>query len=280
MAQLCKVRFLGFDASCLILSLRTLMPNTLCQVNSLAGLGNIMELQEKLDSERKKLRLFIIKAKQDWEERQDSMEVRGETNEQEYYVASIGEMIGPSNEYKVEESIGRGVFSSVFRCKHIREGKDYAIKFVRSNTMMHKAGEREVEMYRRLAKQGAKVDAEGLPFLISLAGVESFVHVGHLCMVLDLHHKLEPPPPPPKVQEKYNQQLAAWECIALKKPQGVCVLASSRFRICFTLVKSMHLSTYNCSQRDSAILRSLTFTSVTCAPLSRSMGRAAACPSS
>merc|ERR1712176_1414507 len=107
----------------------------------LSGLGNLAELQKQLEDERTKLRMFVIKAKQEWEERRS--EASGVTNEQEYYIAPEGEPFGPNREFRCEGSIGRGVFSSVYQCKSIEEGdKSYAVKFVRSNHMMQKAAQK------------------------------------------------------------------------------------------------------------------------------------------
>merc|ERR1712064_124471 len=86
-------------------------------MTALASLGNIAEIQRKVAEEKKKLRLFVIKAKQEWEERQERGAARGETNDENYYMASTGEALGPASEYRVEGSVGRGVFSSVFRCR-------------------------------------------------------------------------------------------------------------------------------------------------------------------
>jgi len=52
--------------------------------------------------------------------------------------------------------------------------------------MMRRAAEKEVEMYRRLAKQAPKDDPEGARYLINLAGLQTFEHAGHLCFVFDL----------------------------------------------------------------------------------------------
>ncbi|CAE7226547.1 Prpf4b [Symbiodinium natans] len=149
----------------------------------LKQLGNVDELRKQLAAERNQLRLWIIKAKQDWEERKGH---RGETNEQEYYIASIGETLGPNRDYQAEANIGKGVFSSVFRCKHVGTKTDVALKFVRSNKMMRKAAEKEVETYRKLAKVAAKEDHEGAQYIMLLAPPETFDHQGHLCLVFDL----------------------------------------------------------------------------------------------
>jgi len=140
-----------------------------------------------LEDERNKLRLWVIKAKQEWEERQDrGARTSGVTNEEEYYMASVGELLGPERGYKVEASIGKGVFSSVFRCTSTSGSSEYAVKFVRSNTMMRRAAEKEVETYRRLAKEVPKQDPEAAAYIMLLAGSETFQHMGHLCMVFEL----------------------------------------------------------------------------------------------
>jgi len=52
---------------------------------------------------------------------------------------------------------------------------------------MMKAAEREVEMYRRLKKDGHQKDPEGAMYIMSLTAPETFMHQGHLCMVFNLH---------------------------------------------------------------------------------------------
>eukprot|EP00439_Symbiodinium_sp_Y106_P026694 s1185_g3.t1 len=48
--------------------------------------------------------------------------------------------------------------------------------------MMRKAAEKEVETYRKLAKE----DHEGAQYIMLLAPPETFEHQGHLCLVFDL----------------------------------------------------------------------------------------------
>eukprot|EP00927_Polykrikos_kofoidii_P015620 TRINITY_DN16959_c0_g1_i2.p1 TRINITY_DN16959_c0_g1~~TRINITY_DN16959_c0_g1_i2.p1 ORF type:complete len:1164 (+),score=230.60 TRINITY_DN16959_c0_g1_i2:68-3493(+) len=160
------------------------------QTSVVAGLGNIAEMQKRVADERTKLRLWVVKAKLDWEERRanGTSDARGETNDQEYYVASVGELFGPNNEYRAEGSVGKGVFSSVFRARDTKPGssKAFALKFVRSNTMMRKAAEKEVETYRRLMRQAPAEDLEGARYIMGLCDLQTFVHQGHLCLVFDL----------------------------------------------------------------------------------------------
>eukprot|EP00438_Fugacium_kawagutii_P004634 Skav229025 [mRNA] locus=scaffold127:608401:615967:- [translate_table: standard] len=159
-------------------------------------IGNVDEIRKQLQAQRDQLRLWIIKANQEWEEKHQQ-KGKGETNDQErYYIASTGETLGPNREYLAEASIGdpsaikhasdwRGVFSSVFRCKHVGQKTDFALKFVRANKMMRKAAEKEVETYRRLAKLAAKEDQEGAQYIM-LSPPETFEHQGHLCLVFEL----------------------------------------------------------------------------------------------
>jgi len=155
-------------------------------------LGDVSSLMHTLSEERSKLRLFVIKAKQEYEERREressgqDQEPAGETDKQEYYSAQPGEEFGPDRSFKVEAQIGRGVFSSVVHCKDTKDNKEYAVKFIRANSMMRRAAEKEVDMYKRLAKDGRKEDPEGARFLINLMGCGTFDHAGHYCLVFEL----------------------------------------------------------------------------------------------
>jgi len=159
-------------------------------------LSDLSAIQRSVTEERNKLRHFVIKAKQDYEERKERSRTSGGstgnqigmTDDEEYFSATVGEQFGPdgATNLRVEAAIGRGVFSSVYHCKDVKEDKDYAVKFIRSNPMMRKAAEKEVEMYRRLAKYAPREDAEGANHLINLASVGTFEHSGHLCFVFDL----------------------------------------------------------------------------------------------
>lgn len=144
-----------------------------------------------LDEERRKLKLYVIKAKQEWEERRERRTAKGitkggMTDGDDYYQASEGEVFGPEQRFKVEAKIGRGVFSSVFKCIDRTGHGEYAVKFIRSNSTMRKVSEKEVDTYRMLAKKASEKDPEGARYLIKLAGPETFEHRGHLCMVFDM----------------------------------------------------------------------------------------------
>lgn len=93
---------------------------------------------------------------------------------------------------------GRGVFSSVFRVRDLRESSalssasaatatsavaakdaEYVIKVIRNNEIMFKAGQREVAFLEQLARS----DPDGRRHCIRL--VAHFEHRGHLCLVFE-----------------------------------------------------------------------------------------------
>jgi len=154
-----------------------------------ASLGDIAELQKKLEEDRNRLQLFVIKAKQEHEEKRESKE-KYEQRQREYYKAELGEPCGPNNRFLLEEELGKGVFSSVYRGKDMgaqgAQGKEFAIKFIRANPMCRRATEKEVKLMRRLRNQASVSDPEGARCLLSLAGMEMFDHAGHLAVVLPL----------------------------------------------------------------------------------------------
>ncbi|CAJ1418136.1 unnamed protein product [Effrenium voratum] len=152
------------------------------------GSSELSELSKSIAGERNKLRLFVVKAKSDFEESKEKAKAThqtvqiGETDENEYYSASVGEEL--AGRYKVEAAIGRGVFSSVYHCKGMKDGKDFAVKLIRANAMMRRAADKEVEMYKRLEKVSA--EDEGFKHIITLIDVQTFEHCGHLSLVFDL----------------------------------------------------------------------------------------------
>jgi len=152
-------------------------------------ISELSELSKSIAEERNKLQLFVVKAKSDFEERKEKAKAMhqsvqmGETDENEYYSASVGEEM--ASRYRVEAAIGRGVFSSVYHCKGLKDSKDYAIKLIRANAMMRRAAGKEVEMYKRLEKAAGE-DAEGFKHIIILADIQTFEHNGHLSLVFDL----------------------------------------------------------------------------------------------
>jgi serine/threonine-protein kinase PRP4 len=94
-----------------------------------------------------------------------------------YYVTIPGELF--ESRYHVLQNLGRGMFSSVVRATDTRTNKLVAIKIVRNNDTMRKAGIKEIEILRDLAAN----DPEDKKHIIRLE--RSFEHKGHLCMVFE-----------------------------------------------------------------------------------------------
>lgn len=94
-----------------------------------------------------------------------------------YYITMLGELI--EDRYHVTQNLGRGMFSSVVRAMDRRTGKAVAIKIVRNNETMRKAGLKEIDILRDLAAN----DPEDKKHIIRLE--RSFDHKGHLCMVFE-----------------------------------------------------------------------------------------------
>ena len=94
-----------------------------------------------------------------------------------YYITILGELI--EDRYHVTQNLGRGMFSSVVRATDRRTGKAVAIKIVRNNETMRKAGIKEIDILKDIAAN----DPEDKKHLIRLE--RSFDHKAHLCMVFE-----------------------------------------------------------------------------------------------
>lgn len=94
-----------------------------------------------------------------------------------YYMTIPGELF--ESRYHVLQNLGRGMFSSVVRATDTKTNKLVAIKIVRNNDTMRKAGLREIEILKDLAAN----DPEDRKHIIRLE--RSFEHKGHLCMVFE-----------------------------------------------------------------------------------------------
>ncbi|BGP53647.1 U4/U6 small nuclear ribonucleoprotein prp4 [Rhodotorula sphaerocarpa] len=118
-----------------------------------------------------------------------------------YYRVLLGETLD-SNRYQVVAHLGKGMFSSVVRARDLgergegryegEEGKglqgrgvgegerrEVAIKIVRSQESMHKAGLKEAQILRRLRD----ADPDDKKHLVRLH--RTFEHRGHLCLVFE-----------------------------------------------------------------------------------------------
>lgn len=94
-----------------------------------------------------------------------------------YYITILGELF--ESRYHIQQNLGRGMFSSVVRAIDTKTSKLVAIKIVRNNDTMRKAGIKEIEILKDLAVN----DPEDKRHIIRLE--RSFEHKGHLCMVFE-----------------------------------------------------------------------------------------------
>ncbi|KAE8244589.1 hypothetical protein A4X13_0g6462 [Tilletia indica] len=97
-----------------------------------------------------------------------------------YYRVILGERIGDGGRYLVFANLGKGMFSSVVRAKDSERGdREVAIKIVRSQETMYKAGLKEIAILNKLRN----MDPEDKRHLVRLEG--QFTYRGHLCMVFE-----------------------------------------------------------------------------------------------
>ena len=94
-----------------------------------------------------------------------------------YYITILGELI--EDRYSVTQNLGRGMFSSVVRAEDSKMKQPVAIKIVRNNESMKKAGIKEIDILKDLAAN----DPDDRKHVIRL--LRSFDHKGHLCMVFE-----------------------------------------------------------------------------------------------
>ncbi|QDS75272.1 hypothetical protein FKW77_000942 [Venturia effusa] len=94
-----------------------------------------------------------------------------------YYKIIAGELF--DDRYVLGELLGKGVFANVVRATDNKTGKLVAIKIIRNNDTMKKAGMKEVEMLLRLSEN----DPEDQKHIVRL--LRYFDHKDHLCMVFE-----------------------------------------------------------------------------------------------
>jgi serine/threonine-protein kinase PRP4 len=94
-----------------------------------------------------------------------------------YYNTILGELI--ENRYHVTQNLGRGMFSSVVRATDTISNDLVAIKIIRNNDTMRKAGIKEINILNDIAEN----DPDDKKHIIRLH--RSFDHKGHLCMVFE-----------------------------------------------------------------------------------------------
>ncbi|PYH41384.1 putative serine/threonine protein kinase (Prp4) [Aspergillus saccharolyticus JOP 1030-1] len=94
-----------------------------------------------------------------------------------YYNVRLGELI--NGRYHVQQNLGKGMFSSVVRATDSKTGGLVAIKIIRQNDTMRKAGMKEIGILEQLRE----ADPEDKKHVIRFE--RHFEHKGHLCMVFE-----------------------------------------------------------------------------------------------
>ncbi|OOF96552.1 hypothetical protein ASPCADRAFT_206722 [Aspergillus carbonarius ITEM 5010] len=94
-----------------------------------------------------------------------------------YYNVRLGELI--NGRYHVQQNLGKGMFSSVVRATDSKTGGLVAIKIIRQNDTMKKAGMKEIGILEQLHE----ADPEDKKHIIKFE--RYFDHKGHLCMVFE-----------------------------------------------------------------------------------------------
>lgn len=94
-----------------------------------------------------------------------------------YYNVRLGELI--NGRYHVQQNLGKGMFSSVVRATDSKTGGLVAVKIIRQNDTMRKAGMKEIGILEQLKE----ADPEDKKHMIKF--VRYFDHKGHLCMVFE-----------------------------------------------------------------------------------------------
>ncbi|KAF7725941.1 hypothetical protein EC973_009178 [Apophysomyces ossiformis] len=89
----------------------------------------------------------------------------------------IGERL--NNRYHTLANLGRGVFSSVVKARDLETNEEVAIKMIRNNETMYKAGLRELNFLKKLME----ADPENKKHVIRLQ--RHFEHRNHLCLVFE-----------------------------------------------------------------------------------------------
>ncbi|KAI4214403.1 MAG: hypothetical protein LQ351_003156 [Letrouitia transgressa] len=98
-----------------------------------------------------------------------------------YYKVFPRELI--DGRYDVQEKLGKGIFASVIRANDQKNNdKAVAIKIIRNNDSMKKAGLKEIDILRKLAEN----DPEDKKHVVRLQ--RTFEHASHLCMVFENLH--------------------------------------------------------------------------------------------
>ncbi|ETW85096.1 hypothetical protein HETIRDRAFT_309361, partial [Heterobasidion irregulare TC 32-1] len=100
-----------------------------------------------------------------------------------YYQVILGEQFD-GGRYQVFSSVGKGMFANVVRARVLSGepseiGKEVAIKIIRSQETMFKAGLKEIQMLNKLKQ----ADPDDKKHIVRLE--RTFEHRGHLCLVFE-----------------------------------------------------------------------------------------------
>ena len=101
-----------------------------------------------------------------------------------YYSVILGEQLD-GGRYQVFSSIGKGMFANVVKARVLQPepgepaNKEVAIKIVRAQESMYRAGQKEVQILNKLKQ----ADPEDKKHIVRLE--RTFEHRGHLCLVFE-----------------------------------------------------------------------------------------------
>ncbi|KAF9559509.1 kinase-like protein [Agrocybe pediades] len=100
-----------------------------------------------------------------------------------YYSVILGEQLD-GGRYQVFSSLGKGMFANVVRARILQGepgevGKEVAIKIIRCQESMYRAGQKEVQILNKLKQ----ADPEDKKHIVRLE--RTFEHRGHLCLVFE-----------------------------------------------------------------------------------------------
>ncbi|KAF8437507.1 kinase-like domain-containing protein [Boletus edulis BED1] len=99
-----------------------------------------------------------------------------------YYQVILGEQLD-GGRYQVFSSLGKGMFANVVRARVLQDagesGKEVAIKIIRCQESMYRAGMKEVQILNKLKQ----ADPDDKKHIIRLE--RTFEHRGHLCLVFE-----------------------------------------------------------------------------------------------
>ena len=98
-------------------------------------------------------------------------------DEEGYYKIILGELL--DGRYRVQSNLGKGMFSGVVRATDQKMKRIVAIKVIRNNETMKRAGYKEIDILQGLKN----ADQDDKKHLVRLE--RHFEHKGHLCMVFE-----------------------------------------------------------------------------------------------